>query len=91
MKKKNNIFVRIIKKLASIFDKVVINTLTKILIKFQGIINSIGKYFDRMSSNKSFLLVVALVVTVTLPEGVKLPPKVELEPVKVGFETEPFG
>ena len=65
MKKRNNIFVRIIKKIASIFDKLVINTLTKILIKFQGLINSIGKYFDKMSSNKSFLLVVALVLAFT--------------------------
>ena len=46
---------------------------------------------DDAGDTAAVLLVVALVVTVTLPEGVKLPPKVELEPVKVGFETVPFG
>ena len=62
MKKKSNIFVRIFRKLGSILDKIIINPLTKLLIKFQGVIDSIGKYFDKMSSNKSFLLVAALVL-----------------------------
>ena len=35
MKKKSNIFVRLFKKLGSIFEKLIINPLTKLLIKGQ--------------------------------------------------------
>ena len=62
MKKKSNIFVRLFKKIGSIIEKLIINPLTKLLIKCQGLIDSIGRYFDKMSSNKSFLLVAALVL-----------------------------
>jgi hypothetical protein len=37
------------------------------------------------------LLLVAFVVTVTLPLGVNFPVEVVLEPVKVGCDTVPFG
>ncbi len=62
MKKKSNIFVRLFRKLGSIFEKLIINPLTKLLIKGQSFIDAIGRYFDKMSSNKSFLLIVALVL-----------------------------
>ncbi len=62
MKKKSNIFVRLFRKIGSIIEKLIINPLTKLLIKGQSFIDAIGRYFDKMSSNKSFLLIVALVL-----------------------------
>ena len=61
-KKSNNIFIRIFSSIGRFFDKVLITPLTKLFFKFGEWINDGGRFFDKMSGNKSFLLIISLIL-----------------------------
>ena len=61
-KKSNNIFIRIFSSIGRFFDKILITPLTKLFFKFGEWINDGGRFFDKMSGNKSFLLIISLIL-----------------------------
>ncbi len=61
-KKSNNIFIRLFSSIGRFFDKVLITPLTKLFFKFGEWINDGGRFFDKMSGNKSFLLIISLIL-----------------------------
>ena len=66
MKKKSNVFVKLFKLIASFFDKILITPISKLLYKLGKLLNRVSKFISNMSGNKSFLLVVSLVLAFTV-------------------------
>ena len=62
MKKKNNIFVKLFRPIGKLIDKILIRPVTKLVLKLRDWINSFVSLFDKMSNNKSFLLLVSLIL-----------------------------
>ena len=62
MKKKNNIFVKLFRPIGNLIDKILIRPVTKLVLKLRDWINSFVSLFDKMSNNKSFLLLVSLIL-----------------------------
>ena len=62
MKKKNNIFVTLFRPIGNLIDKILIRPVTKLVLKLRDWINSFVSLFDKMSNNKSFLLLVSLIL-----------------------------
>ena len=65
MKKRSNIFVRLINGLGRLLDKILITPIIKLMLKFMDLVNVIGKWIDRISGNKSFLLIASLLLAFT--------------------------
>ena len=65
MKKKSNIFVRLINGLGRLLDKILITPIIKLMLKFMDLVNVIGRWIDRISGNKSFLLIASLLLAFT--------------------------
>ena len=57
----NNIFIRLFSSIGRFFDRILITPLTKLFFKFGEWINDGGKFLDKMSGNKSFLLIISLI------------------------------
>ncbi len=66
MKKKSNVFEKLFKSILSFFDKILITPISKLLFNLGKLFNRITKFFGNMSGNKSFLLVVSLVLAFTV-------------------------
>ena len=66
MKKKSNVFVKLFKIIASFFDKILITPISKLLYKLGKLLNRVSKFISNMSGNKSFLLVVSLILAFTV-------------------------
>ena len=64
-KKSSNIFVKFFSKLGSFFNKILITPITKLMLRLMDLINASGKWIDRISGNKSFLLIASLILAFT--------------------------
>ena len=64
-KKSSNIFVKFFGKIGSFFNKILIIPITKLMLKLMDLINVSGKWIDRISGNKSFLLIASLILAFT--------------------------
>ena len=64
-KKSSNIFVKFFGKIGSFFNKVLIIPITKLMLKLMDLVNASGKWIDRISGNKSFLLIASLILAFT--------------------------
>ena len=62
MKKIGRMLIKIIKSIGLFFDKYLINPLTKLILRIMEFVKSFVKSFDRISSKKSTLLIVSLVL-----------------------------
>lgn len=62
MKKRNNIFIRFLLSIIKIIDKLVVTPITRLLLKYSDWFKSLVKEFDRLSGNKTFLLVISLIL-----------------------------
>ena len=60
MKKKSNVFVRIIRFIISFFDKYLISPITKLILKIIDLFKSNTKTIDKFLSRKSTLLIISL-------------------------------
>ncbi len=66
MKKKSNIFEKLFKPIYAFFDKILITPISKLLYKLGRLLNKISNLFGNMSGNKTFLLVVSLILAFTV-------------------------
>ena len=62
MKKIARMIVKIIKSIGLFFDKHLINSLTKLILRIMDLGKNFVKSFDRISSKKSTLLIVSLIL-----------------------------
>ena len=62
MKKKSSIFKRMLHGLASLFDKILITPIIKLMLRLMDVVDALGRWIDRISANKSFLLVASLIL-----------------------------
>ena len=62
MKKIGRLIIRFFRRIGLAFDKWIITPITKIILKIMGIGKSLVKGFDRVSSKKSTLLIVSLLL-----------------------------
>lgn len=62
MKKKDNFFVKLFRRIGIIFDKLIISPITRIILKIMDLSKNWAKNLDRISGKKSTLLIVSLLL-----------------------------
>lgn len=62
MKKKDNFFVKLFRRIGIIFDKLIISPITRIILKIMDLSKNWAKNLDRLSGKKSTLLIVSLLL-----------------------------
>jgi YbbR domain-containing protein len=62
MKKKDNFFVKLFRRIGIFFDKLIISPITRIILKIMDLSKNWAKNLDRISGKKSTLLIVSLLL-----------------------------
>ena len=62
MKKKDNFFVKLFRRIGIFFDKLIISPITRIILKIMDLSKNWAKNLDRLSGKKSTLLIVSLLL-----------------------------
>ncbi len=62
MKKKDNFFVKLFRRIGIFFDKLIISPITRIILKIMELSKNWAKNLDRLSGKKSTLLIVSLLL-----------------------------